>query len=332
MIAVAVAWQRQRRRHPIIGLVIGRLLAGVVTLWIVSLLVFGATEILPGNAAVAILGKSATPESLHALEARLHLNRSIPQEYGIWISQLVRGNLGTSLANDEPVWAQVEPRLVNSAVLVGIAGAIGTAVGLVLGGLAALRRDSAVDHSLSIAALAITALPEFVVALVLVIVFATVVWHLLPAVSLLPPGTYAWSQPRLLILPVATLILVVVPYIFRMTRGAMVEALEADYVELARLKGLSTQRVVIVHALPNALAPIVQVIGLVLLYLAGGIVVVEYVFNYPGIGQGLVSAVSARDVPMIQLMVIMLPAFYVLVNIFTDVVSILVTPRRRLPR
>jgi len=178
----------------------------------------------------------------------------------------------------------------------------------------------------------VTSLPEFVVAITLVIVLSTVVWHVLPAVSLLAPGTYAWNQPELLVLPVATLVIVVVPYIFRMMRAAMVEALESDYVEMARLKGAPEWRVVLVHALPNAIAPTIQVIGLNFLYLAGGVVIVEYVFNFPGIGQGLVDAVNDRDIPVIQFIVLVLAAFYVVMNIVTDVIALLATPRRRIAR
>ncbi len=177
-----------------------------------------------------------------------------------------------------------------------------------------------------------TSLPEFVVAIGLIILFATGLTHLLPAVSLLPPGTYAWNAPRLLILPVATLVIVIVPYIQRMTRAAMIEALESDYVEMARLKGVPRWRIVALHALPNATAPVIQVIGLNFLYLAGGVVVVEYVFAFPGVGQGLVYAVDDRDIPVIQFIVVVLAAFYVLVNIVTDVIAVLATPRHRIPR
>jgi peptide/nickel transport system permease protein len=230
------------------------------------------------------------------------------------------------------VWEQAGPRLINSAVLVAIAGVLGSALGVVVGVIGALRRDRWFDHGSSVIALAVTALPEFVVAIALVMLFATVVFPVLPAVSFLPAGTYAWGVPKMLVLPVATLIIVIVPYIQRMTRAAMVEALESDYVEMARLKGVPPWRVALVHALPNALAPTIQVIGLSFLYLAGGIVVVEYVFNFPGIGQGLVIAVSDRDIPVIQFIVVALAAFYVFMNILTDVVALLATPRRRIPR
>ncbi len=323
---------RVRRGHPIGRLVISRLGGGVITLIIVSIVVFAATQILPGNAAYAVLGHNATPARLHALELQLGLNRSAAAQYGAWIGGLLTGKAGNSLANGQPVWALVAPRLVNSAVLVALSGLAGALIGVLLGAIAALRKDSFFDHAFSVVSLAVTALPEFVVAISLVILFATVVFQVLPAVSVLPPGTWAWQQPELLVLPIATLVIVVVPYIFRMMRAAMIEALESEYVEMARLKGLPAWRVLLVHALPNAVPPTVQVIGLNLLYLAGGIVVVEYVFDFPGIGQGLVNAVSNRDIPVIQLIVVILAAFYVFMNILTDVVALLATPRRRIAR
>jgi len=323
-----------REAHPVRRLLGRRTAAGLFTLCVVSVLVFAATEVLPGNAANAVLGRTAasSPAALHRLEVSLHLNRGLLDQYWLWLSGLFTGHLGHSLVNGQPVWGYVAPRLVNSAVLMGVTGLIGTAVGVTLGALAALRRDGWFDHISSVAALAVTALPEFVVAIGLVILFSTVVSHLLPAVSLLPPGSYAWDAPQLLILPVATLVIVIVPYIQRMTRAAMIEALESDYVEMARLKGVPMWRIVATHALPNATAPVIQVIGLNFLYLAGGVVVVEYVFAFPGIGQGLVYAVENRDIPVIQFIVVFLAAFYVFMNIVTDVIALLVTPRHRIPR
>jgi len=223
-------------------------------------------------------------------------------------------------------------RIENSAVLVFAAGIIGSLLAGLLGLAAASRRDGWFDHIASVIALVITAMPEFNVAIALVILLAVNVAHLLPAVSTIPPGTHAWDNLKLLILPVATLAIVIAPYIFRMVRAAMIEALESDYVEMARLKGVSNRRILLVHALPNALPPIIQVVGLNLLYLAGGIVVVEYVFNYPGVGAALVDAVSNRDIPTLQFIVLVLTAFYVLVNILSDVIALMATPRRRAPR
>jgi peptide/nickel transport system permease protein len=318
--------------HPMLGLVWRRCLFGVVTLFVVSVVVFLATEVLPGNAAYAILGHSATPAALRALEVQLHLNRGLFDQYWVWLSGVFTGRLGNSLANGIPVWSYVEPRLVNSAFLVFVTGAIGSVVGVGMGALAALRKDGWFDHASSVVSLAVTSLPEFVVAIGLIIVFSTVLLRVLPAVSLVPPGTYAWDAPRVMVLPVVTLVIVIVPYIHRMMRASMIEALESDYVEMARLMGVPTWRVVLVHALPNAIAPVIQVIGLNYLYLAGGIVVVETVFNFPGIGLGLVDAVSDRDIPVIQFIVLVLAAFYVFVNILADVIALAATPRRRMAR
>ena len=318
--------------HPIVNLLVRRLILGVITLWVVSVVIFAATQVLPGNAATAILGHSASAAQLHSLEQQLHLDRSVFDQYVSWVSGILTGNPGTSLVNGMQVWSFVAPAMVNSAVLVGLSGVIGAVIGIALGAVAALRKDSFLDQASSAIALTVIALPEFVVAIALIIVFATVVWHVLPAVSNIPPGTFAWAEPRLMVLPVTTMVLVIVPYIFRMTRGATIEALASDYVELARLKGLRTGRILVAHALVNAIAPVVQVLGLTFLYLAGGIVVVEYVFAYPGIGAGLVSAVDNRDVPTVQLIVLILAGFYVLVNILSDIVALLATPRRRIPR
>jgi peptide/nickel transport system permease protein len=322
-----VSW---RQAHPVPALVSQRALAGIVTLFVVSVVVFLATEVLPGNAAYAVLGHTATPARLHALEAQLHLNRGLIAQYWAWLSGLLTGNPGTSLANGQGVWGQVYPRLINSAGLVFISGAIGSVLGVALGAAAALWKGGWIDRVTSVTLLGVTSLPEFVVGIGLIVLLATVVSHLFPAVSLLPPGTYFWDAPSALVLPVATLVIVIVPYIFRMTRAAMIEALESDYVEMARLEGLSPVRVVVGHALPNAIPPVIQVIGLTYLYLAGGIVVVEFLFNYPGIGQGLVNAVQDRDIPMVQLIVVVLAAFYIFMNVLTDVIALLATPRRRI--
>ena len=322
----------RRGAHPVARLIAVRIALGVLTLWAVTVVIFLATQALPGNAAYAVLGHSATPQRLHALEAALHLNRPLISQYGSWIGGVLQGNLGHSLANGEKVSTLIGPRIVNSAALVVAAGVIGSLVGVVLGLLAAARRDSPFDHTCSVVLLAITALPEFVVAITLVILFSVLVLHILPATSTIPPGSHPWNNINALILPTATLAIVIAPYIFRMVRGAMIDALESDYVEMARLKGLPRWRVLLVHALPNSLPPIVQVIGLNLLYLAGGIVVVEYVFNYPGIGAALVDAVDNRDIPMIQFIVLVLAAFYVVVNIVTDVIALMATPRRRVAR
>jgi peptide/nickel transport system permease protein len=269
---------------------------------------------------------------VHNLEVQLGLNRPAVDQYWTWFSGLLHGNLGQSLSANIPVSTLIGPRISNSLALVITAGIIGTFIGISLGLLAAIRRDTFVDHALSVVSLAVTALPEFVVAMFLIIIFATNVLYWFPAVSPIPPSESPWQTPSMLVLPTATLVIVVVPYIFRMMRAATIEALESEYVEMARLKGLRRGTVLLRHALPNAVAPTVQAVGLSLLYLAGGVVVVEVLFAYPGIGQGLYQAVLDKDIPTIQFVVMLLATFYVFMNIVTDVIALLASPRRRAPR
>jgi peptide/nickel transport system permease protein len=325
----------KQRAHPVARLIWTRTALGLITLFVVSILIFAATQLLPGNAATAVLGHNASASAVRTLELRLGLNKPPATQYWDWLSGVLSGRLGTSLANGQSVWALVGPRLLNSFVLVVLAGFIGAFIGVGLGLFAAIRRDKPVDHALSVGALAVTSLPEFVVAIFLVIIFSTVLLHVLPGVSPLESNSGAlkpWQDPKQLVLPVAALVVVIVPYIFRMMRAATIEAMESEYVEMAQLNGLSRVRVLLRYAFPNAIAPTIQVIGLNFLYLAGGIVLVEFVFDYPGIGQGLVNAVADRDIPQIQFIVLVLTAFYIFMNILTDVVTLMATPRRRVPR
>ncbi len=324
-----VAAMRQAGGNGLGRFVLRRIALGVLTLFLVSLLVFVATEALPGNAARAVLGRDATPAALHALEAKLHLDRPIWQQYGLWLGGLLQGKPGHSLVNGDPVLAQAMPRIRNSAALLVLAGLIGVPPALFAGIFAARRRDGWFDTAVSTGALALAAMPEFVVGMALVILLATTVFHLLPPVSLVPPVAHVLAMPRILVLPVLTLALVIFPYIFRMMRGSMAEILESDYIEMARLKGIGHGRIIFLHALPNAIAPVIQVIALTFAYLAGGVVLVEYVFAYPGIGQGLVQAIMSRDIPVIQFDVVVLAGFYVALNIVADLLAALATPRLR---
>jgi peptide/nickel transport system permease protein len=317
------------RSDVIVQTLVRRLLLGVVTLFLVSIVVFAATQLLPGDAARAVLGRDATPERLAAFRREFHLDQSAVLQYWHWLSDLLTGHTGTSIANGLPVWSFVQPRIVNSLYLLAFVAAVGVPLSMILGVWAALRRDRLFDHAASTVTLAAAALPEFVVAIALIIVFATVVFKILPPVSLVAPGESVLSHPDILVLPVITLTIAVVPYIYRMVRGSMIEVLESEYIEMARLKGIPRRELLMRHALPNALAPSVQAIALTFAYLAGGVVVVEYVFGYPGIGQALINAVNARDLPTIQLIVLLLAAFYVVVNIVADIIAIIVTPKLR---
>lgn len=316
------------RHGGIAAFIIRRLLLGVLVLVLVSILVFIATQAL-GDPARAILGRNATPESLAALRKELHLDQSLVGQYLSWAGGLLHGDLGNSLAAQESVTKLLGSRLVNSAVLVLLAAVISIPLSIAIGSWAALRREKAFDTVTSTLMLVLAALPEFVVAVLLVIVFATTVWGVLPAISPISPGQRPWDVPRELVLPTATLVIAVAPYVARIMRASMVEVLESDYVEMARLKGLPERTVLIRHALPNAIGPVFQVIAINLAYLAGGVVVVEYVFNYSGIGSALQDAVVNHDLPVVQALAMLIAGVYVLLNLMADVATILVTPRLR---
>lgn len=328
---VKVAPPQVSKPRPILSLLLTRIGWGVFSVVVVSVIVYASTLVLPGDAAQAILGQQATPERLALLREQLGLDRSPWAGFFDWFTGIFRGDLGTSLSTRQPVTELIGPKLLNSAVLVLVAALVSTVIGVALGAFSASRRDGVLDHVLSIVSLVASALPEYIIG-VFVVLFLAVNIHAFPAISVLGPGQQIWDEPMKMVLPVLTLTIVVVPYILRMCRGSVIEALDSDYAEVARLKGVAPRRLLFRHALPNALAPTVQVIGLSLIYLAGGIVLVETVFQFPGIGLALVNAITARDVPVIQALVLLLSTCYVVLNILADVAVLLVTPRRRLPR
>src|SRR5215203_4849694 len=304
-----------------------RLALGVLTLWLISLVVFAAVLALPGDAATAILGMEATPDRVAALRDQLNLNDSVGSQYLQWIGGVVTGSFGESAATQQPVSELLSERVGNSLFLVLIASLVAIPLSIALGVWMAMRRDRAADHVGSTVSLVLAALPEFVIGIVLL--FATSVFQWFPAVSLLAPGQRAWEAPDVVVLPAATLVLAVTPYISRIMRGSMVEVLESEYVTMARLKGLSERTVIWRHAVPNAIVPAIQVAALQLAWMAGGVVVVEFVFSYPGIGQALVDAVGNRDMPVVMTVTILGAAIYVGLNLLADLLTILVTPKLR---
>lgn len=311
------------------AMVLRRIGLGAMTLFLVSLLVFGASQALPGDAATAILGRTATPERLAAVRERLHLDQPVWRRYATWLGGIATGRLGDSLATERPVADLLAPRVANSAFLVLVSAAVALPLSLLVGVAGAVRRDGALDHALTVGALVLAALPEFVVGILLVLLFSTTVLQILPAVTMLDEDVPIWRDPVQAVLPALTLVLSVVPYMSRIVRASMVEVLESEYVQMARLKGLTPRRVVLAHALPNAVVPFVQVAALQLAWLAGGVVVVEVVFRYPGIGQALVDAVGNRDLPVVQALVLLVGAVYVLLNVAADIATTLLTPRLR---
>src|SRR5215212_9646109 len=306
-----------------------RLALGVLTLWLISLVVFAAVLALPGDAATAILGREATPDRIAALRDQLHLNDSVVTQYLKWVGGVLSGSFGTSTATQQPVSELLSERVGNSAFLVLVASLVAIPLSIGLGVWMAMRRARPVDHVASTTTLVLAALPEFVIGIGLVLLFSTSVFHWFPAVSLLPPGTHAWEDPNVVVLPAATLVLAVTPYVSRIMRGSMVEVLESAYVTMARLKGLPERTVIWRHAVPNAIVPAIQVAALQLAWMAGGVVVVEFVFSYPGIGAALVDAVGNRDMPVVQTITMLAAGIYVLMNLFADLATILVTPKLR---
>jgi peptide/nickel transport system permease protein len=321
--------RRLRFLGGIPGLVIRRLLWGVVTLFGASIIIFAATQALPGDAARSILGRTATPESLEDLREQLGLNKPIVEQFTDWVGGVLHGDLGTSLAAGLPVSEVLSERIVNSIYLMLVAAVISIPLAILIGAVSARRRDGPFDHVASIVTLLLAALPEFVVGIALIVLCATTVWHVLPAVSIIEPGTRPWEYPKEIVLPAITLIIAVAPYVTRIVRASTVEILESDYVEMARLKGISERLVLWRHAVPNGMGPTFQVIAINLAYLAGGIVVVEYLFNYPGIGAAFVEAVAARDMPVVQVLALLIAALYVVLNLLADLGTILVSPRLR---
>ncbi len=217
-------------------------------------------------------------------------------------------------------------RLWNSVFLMAVSAAISIPLSIVIGSYAAARRDKAFDSASSGTSLVLASMPEFVLGLLLVVLLATNVWHIFPAVTRIRPGDPPWSDLDGLVLPVLTLTLVVVPYVSRVMRASMIEVLESDYVEMARLKGLPERAVLWRHALPNAVGPALQVIAFNIAYLAGGVILIEVIFNYPGIGGALRDAVSDRNVPVVQFIAIFISGIWVVVNLLADVGTVLVTP------
>ena len=309
-----------------------RIAGGFLTLVLISMLVFASTEVLPGNAAQAILGREGTPESVALLRERLGLDRPATVRYVEWLRGAVRldfgeslvlgtGLSGTGAVEGTPVTEIVGPRLRKTALLAAVTLLILVPLSLVIGIATGLKRGTLGDGVTQVGMLVLISLPEFVLGAILVLLFG-VVWAVLPAVSL-------GSSPSELVLPVATLIGVCIAFTSRFIRAGVSEVTTRDYVAMARMKGLPERRVIRKHILPNSLGPALQSFALVTAWLAGGIVVVEYLVSYPGIGTGLVAAISSRDVPTIQACTLLIAAVYVAANLVADLATIALNPRLR---
>jgi peptide/nickel transport system permease protein len=305
----------------VLRLILGRIAAGAATLLVASALIFTATQLLPGDLATATLGRDATPAAVAQLRESLGLDRPAVLRYVDWLGGIAHFDLGKSAVNNVSVSDTIAQPLRNSALLVAVTLGLLIPLSLLLGTAAALRRGSFFDLGSQLVTVMLVALPEFVVGIVLVLAFA-IAWPVLPAV------TFQVTAEGL-VLPVATLLMLSLAYTARMVRAGVIEVLSSEYVAMARLKGMPERSVIRHHVLPNAIGPSLHAFALTAAWLAGGVVIVEYLFAYPGIGRLLIDAVTSRDVPMVEAVSLILAAVYVIGNLLADVATILLTPRLR---
>lgn len=325
--------------HPVISTVIKRLALGIVTLFLVSLVIFSSVEFLPGDFTQAVLGQAATKDTVAAFRAELGLDEPAVTRYFDWVGSVMTGDLGKSFSGrsasgvdrSRDVADLIAPRLRNTLFLATFAAVIAVPVSLALGITAALYRNTFYDKAVSAATLTTISFPEFFVAYVLMLLLATL-FPILPSLANVSVDTPFWERVEKCALPALTLTLVILAHMMRMTRAAIINLLASPYIEMAQLKGVSKAKVILKHALPNAWAPIATVIAFNLAYLVVGVVVVEVVFVYPGIGQLMVDAVTTRDIPVVQACALIFAATYILLNLLADIIGIVTNPRLLHPR
>lgn len=321
-------------RHPLLHFAVRRISTGVLTLVMASIVIFLATDLIPGSPAASILGRFAPPHQLALLDKQLGFDKPLTTRYVDWVHGLFQGTLGNSAveiargAHSAPIWPLISGRLGNTLTLTALTTLLVIPLALLIGTMAALRLDRPLDHAISTVTLTLIAMPEFVVgALFILLFFVTLHW--LDPTSLIPPGSPAITHIGLLVLPVLTLLATSVGWSTRLVRAGMVETLQSDYVTAARLNGIAEGTVIRRYALRNALAPSVQVFALTVQALFGGIVVVETIFSYPGLGQELINAVMTHDSTMVQSVAMLIAAFYIAVNVLADFVVVLLVPKLR---
>ncbi len=315
----------------ILKVIAQRIALGVLTLFAISLLITFGVEVLPGDLADSILGQGATPETVKVFRAELGLDKPAHLRYLDWLGGIITGDLGVSLASKREISELVGIRLANTVFLGGFAAAIAVPLSLFLGILAALFRNTLYDRAINTFTLTSISFPEFFVSYILILFFAIKLgWF--PGISNISTELSFSEKLYRTLLPAATLTLVVVAHMMRMTRAAIINLLASPYIEMARLKGIRPIKIILRHALPNALAPIVNVIALNLAYLVVGVVIVEVVFVYPGLGQLMVDSVSKRDIPVVQACSMIFASVYILLNLLADIISIVTNPRILHPR
>jgi peptide/nickel transport system permease protein len=311
--------------------ILRRLALALVTLWLLSVIVFVATEVMPGDVARSILGSTAAPETVAALNEELGTNRPVLVRYGDWLAGVVQGDLGESYAFRRPVDEMIGAALRNSAKLALLAFLLVVPLGILGGVTAALHQDRAADRAISVGGLSVSAIPEFVWAVTLILVFG--IWlDVLPVTAQAPRGAGPLTQLEYLILPALCLVLVLFGYLARMARAGTTEALDSDYTRTAVLKGLPRRTVIRRHVLRNALLPTIAVVATQTGYLIGGLVAIELIFNYPGIGSLLVRAADQKDFPLMQGIVLVIGIVYLLATLVADLAYAYLNPRIRYGR
>jgi peptide/nickel transport system permease protein len=312
-------------------LILTRVVLGLLTLLGVSLLIFAATEVLPGDVATAVLGQGATPDTVAAFRKEVGLDRPPLVRYWDWLSHAVQGDFGTALTNKRDINKTMAPKLSNTLFLALYAALIAVPLAVGLGILAAIKEGKWVDKAANIASLAAISMPEFFLGQLFIFIFAVKLrWF--PSLATVFNSMHLSEKIFVVAMPAVCLTLLVTAHMLRMTRSSVLSIMSQPYIEMAFLKGLSRARVIFVHALPNAAGPIITVVALNLAYLIVGVVVIETVFVYPGIGQFMVDGVSKRDLPVVQACGLVFAAAFVILNTLADVLSILVNPRLRKPR
>jgi peptide/nickel transport system permease protein len=312
-------------------MVMRRLAMGVVLLWCVSVLIFAGTQMLPGDAAEAILGQQATAETLASLRKELGLNKPATVRYENWLTGVMHGDFGRSFANQGDIATDVWQKFRATLFLASSAAVVSVPLALILGMLCVLYRHSWLDRAISTLTIVTVSLPEFFSGYLLMFFFGVrLQWF--PTYALIFNGASLSSRLRAIALPCATLVLVVVGHMMRMTRATLLNVMSSGYIETAALKGIRPFRIIWRHALPNAVAPIINVVALNLAYLIVGVVVVEVIFVYPGMGQYMVDGVSKRDLPVVQACGLIFAAAFIGLNLIADIASVLANPRLRHPK
>jgi peptide/nickel transport system permease protein len=322
---------QERLMHPVLKLVAQRVTLGILLLFAASILIFAGTMILPGDVAQQILGQSATPQALANLRAELGLNEPPVARYFAWLGGMLQGDLGTALTNGRDIAESLGGRLKNTLFLAFWAALISVPLAIFLGLLAVRYKDRWPDKLISAVTLTTISIPEFMIGYVL-IYFVAIQWGWFPSVAIINDSMSILQKLNAIAIPVMVLTLVVLAHMMRMTRAAILNVMQSAYIETAELKGMGMLKIIRKHAFPNAIAPIVNVVMLNLAYLVVGVVVVEVVFAYPGMGQYLVDHVAKRDVPVVQACGLIFAAVYIGLNLVADIVSILANPRLRHPK